>query len=173
MDIYVYYCPWHLRNTQFQTFYYIHVVEIPTNKGANSYKKNKIFRKQGISYRSQTKTICIILKKLPQNLQKRNKYAPSVSVRCKVTIRVIKEWQQNNNHGNSASIFMMTTTKLIILKWTTMKMLIAQITYDTALNKAPSIDSKELVIRQLFIGEELWFCSNWWWWWWWQQQQWW
>jgi len=49
----------------------------------------------------------------------------------------------------------MTTTKLIILKWTTMKMLIAQITYDTALNKAPSIDSKELVIRQLFIGEEL------------------
>ena len=32
------YCPWHLRITHFQTFYYVHIIEIPTNKGANSHK---------------------------------------------------------------------------------------------------------------------------------------
>ena len=36
MDIY--YCPWHLRKIQFKTFYYTHIIEIPTNKRANSYK---------------------------------------------------------------------------------------------------------------------------------------
>ena len=33
----MYYCPWQLRKTQFQTFYYIHIIEIPTIKGANCY----------------------------------------------------------------------------------------------------------------------------------------
>ena len=28
----------HLRKTQFQMFYYKHIIEIPTNKGAHSYK---------------------------------------------------------------------------------------------------------------------------------------
>ena len=33
-----YNCPWHLKKKQFQTVYYTHIIEIPTNKGANSYK---------------------------------------------------------------------------------------------------------------------------------------
>jgi len=33
----MYYCPRHLRKTQFQNFYYIHIIEIPTNTRANSY----------------------------------------------------------------------------------------------------------------------------------------
>ena len=28
--------PKHLRKTQFKSFYYIHIIEIPTNKGTNS-----------------------------------------------------------------------------------------------------------------------------------------
>ena len=36
MDIY----NWHVGKTQFQTVYYIPIVEIPTNKGANTYKLN-------------------------------------------------------------------------------------------------------------------------------------
>jgi len=37
----IYYCPWHLGKNQLPTSYYmymyIHIIEIPTNKGANSY----------------------------------------------------------------------------------------------------------------------------------------
>jgi len=40
MDIYTRSCLSHLRKTQFQMFYYIHILEIPTNKGANSNKLN-------------------------------------------------------------------------------------------------------------------------------------
>jgi len=29
------------QKTQFQTFYFIHIIEIPTNKGANSYNFRK------------------------------------------------------------------------------------------------------------------------------------
>jgi len=36
MDIH--YCPWYQRKIQFQTFYYIHIIEIPTNKGVKSCK---------------------------------------------------------------------------------------------------------------------------------------
>ena len=38
MDIYN--CPQHLRKIYFQTVYYryIHIIQIPTNKGVNSYK---------------------------------------------------------------------------------------------------------------------------------------
>ena len=37
----IYYCPSHYkRKTQFQRFYRTHIEEIPTNKGANSYKLN-------------------------------------------------------------------------------------------------------------------------------------
>ena len=34
----IYYCPWHLRKTHFQTVNFIHILEIPTNNGANSWK---------------------------------------------------------------------------------------------------------------------------------------
>jgi len=36
MDLY--YCPLHLRKTRFQIFYSNLVIEIPINKGVNSYK---------------------------------------------------------------------------------------------------------------------------------------
>ena len=39
----IYFCPWPLRKTQVHNFfYYLHIIEIPTNKGANSYKLAKI-----------------------------------------------------------------------------------------------------------------------------------
>ena len=40
MNIEIYVCPLHERNTHFQSFYYMHIVEIPINKGANSYKNS-------------------------------------------------------------------------------------------------------------------------------------
>jgi len=40
VNIEIYVCTLHERNTHFQSFYYMHIVEIPINKGANSYKKS-------------------------------------------------------------------------------------------------------------------------------------
>jgi len=38
----IYYCPQHYRKTQFQTFYFIYIIEIPTQKGEHSWKYTEL-----------------------------------------------------------------------------------------------------------------------------------